>query len=100
MTQKQLEKFLKWVDEKTTFFQDKDVTISQVTDLYYRRFIEGKKLKQSVVIKSLPHGHKTWEEIESKFDTYYAERVSQGEFNGTKYQWFLEYLKDGYHIDE
>jgi len=32
--EKRLGKFLKWVDEKTTFFEDKDVTISQVVDEY------------------------------------------------------------------
>jgi hypothetical protein len=34
MTKGQLEQFLKYVDEETHFFTDKDVTISQVVDHY------------------------------------------------------------------
>lgn len=34
MKRKELEKFLKWVDEHTYFCEDKDVTISQVVNEY------------------------------------------------------------------
>lgn len=34
MISKKLNNFLKWVDEKTTFFEDKNITISQIVAEY------------------------------------------------------------------